>query len=71
MTNKLCKKCGSEDLLYKRRVCKKCHSVYTKEYYENNKDIIKDTSRLYSETHIEEQREYYRLYYQNKKEKSG
>lgn len=62
--------CDNIELLPNRRICKECQKVYTRNYYQQNKETIKQQSQVYSETHKEEKAEYYRRYYIAKRDQA-
>jgi len=44
---KLCIDCGLEERSGRYSYCKKCHSQRSRDYYQNNKESVKERARLY------------------------
>ena len=51
-----------------RPECKKCKSKLDKQYYEDNKEQIKERRKQYNKQYREDNKEYYKQYYEDNKE---
>ena len=72
--NKICSRCGKEKDISKYYVgysyCKLCKSIQAKEYYNKNKDIIKQKTKTYAASHKDQTNMYKRKWDQNNKIKN-
>lgn len=70
---KVCNTCGEEkpkdDFIKQKRICKICKSKYLKKYYEENKEVISEQSKLKYQENKEDKKQYSRLYAKNNRSK--